>query len=166
MSTARNFTSAGITGTAALSTSATTGSSVAGGPFAVAAAANNLASANGNYVFTYANAPTGLTVTPATLTISGDNKSIGVGQSVPTLTYTVVSGLTNGDTAGRFWPATSPTSASGTPPVGSYAITQGTLASNSNYSISYANGVLSVGNVITITAQQPGRHLRPGRFLC
>ena len=88
-----NAVTAGITGSASLSTTATQYSSVAGGPYAITAAANNLASANGNYTFTYANAPTGLTITAAPLTVTANGgQTVVYGSNIGALTYTVGGG--------------------------------------------------------------------------
>ncbi|RTL89867.1 filamentous hemagglutinin N-terminal domain-containing protein [Ancylobacter aquaticus] len=89
------------------------------------------------------------TVTARAITVTADAQTMTYGDAVPALTYEVTSGdLVNGDTlAGSL--ATTATSASN---VGSYAITQGTLA-NSNYAITYVgNDVTVEARAITVTA--------------
>ena len=73
------------------------------------------------------------TVNPAPLTVTAVNKSMTYGGTVPALTYTYT-GLVNGDTSATFSGglATTATSSSS---VGSYPITQGTLAATGNYTI-------------------------------
>jgi filamentous hemagglutinin family protein len=81
--------------------------------------------ANANYALTFAGA--NLTVTQAPLTVTANSLSRAYGASNPTLTYTS-SGLANGDTLSGAL-ATAATTTSG---VGTYAITQGTLAASAN----------------------------------
>ena len=72
------------------------------------------------------------------------------GNATPALTYTVGGmGLVNGDTLS----GSLATTASATSSIGSYAITQGTLAASNNYAVTYtgANDVI-VTRAITVTA--------------
>ncbi len=104
--------------------------------------------ATGNYTLTYADGS--FSITPRSLTITADAKSMVYGDSVPALTYTAGgAGLVNGDTLS----GTLSTSASSSANVGSYAITQGTLGASSNYAVTYtgANLVVSARSV-TVTA--------------
>ena len=83
------------------------------------------------------------TVNPAPLTVNAANKSMTYGGTVPALTYTYT-GLVNGDTSATFSGglATTATSSSS---VGSYPITQGTLAATGNYTIgTFIPGTLTV----------------------
>ena len=83
------------------------------------------------------------TVNPAPLTVTAANESMPYGGTVPALTYTYT-GLVNGDTSATFSGglATTATSSSS---VGSYPITQGSLAATGNYTIGTFNaGTLTV----------------------
>jgi filamentous hemagglutinin family protein len=104
-----------------------------------AIAQGSLAS-NSNYHITGFTA-SALTITPRTITITADALSKIYGNTDPTLTYAVGgNGLGNGDTqAGVFTGAL--TRAAGENVVaGGYAVTQGTLAANSNYSVTGFTG--------------------------
>ena len=85
----------GVTGSAALATTATPTSSVAGSPYPITAALGTLASSN--YDFVTFNDST-LTITRAPLTIQADAKTKVYGDANPVLTYTV-NGLRQSDTA-------------------------------------------------------------------
>jgi hypothetical protein len=132
-------TSSVISGAPSLTTSATSASPVGNYPILAGIGTLNAA----NYTFTFVNNT--LSVTPATLTVSADNKTIVFGQSVPTLTDTIT-GFVNGDAAsvvsGTPSLSTSATSASG---VGSYPITvaRGTLNA-ANYTFAFVDGSLFV----------------------
>jgi hypothetical protein len=93
-----------------------------------------------NYALTYVGA--NLTVTPAPLTVTTDPQTKVYGQADPMLTYQV-SGLENGDTAGGVLSG-SLTRVAGEH-VGSYAISQGSLVANANYTVAFT------GNNLTIT---------------
>ncbi len=83
------------------------------------------------------------TVNPAPLTVTATGESMTYGGAVPALTYTYT-GLVNGDTSATFSGglATTATSSSS---VGSYPITQGSLAATGNYTIGTFNaGTLTV----------------------
>ncbi|WP_296739850.1 MBG domain-containing protein, partial [Mesorhizobium sp.] len=127
--------------TGALATSATTVSGV--GAYGITQGTL----ANSNYAITYAGAD--LSVTQRAITVTADAKSRIYGEANPALTYQLTAGnLVNGDSlTGAL--ATSATAASD---VGSYGITQGTLA-NSNYAITYAGADLTIGKrSVTVTA--------------
>src|SRR5205807_4631414 len=81
-----------VSGTPALSTGATPSSAV--GTYPITAAQGTLGAAN--YTFTFVNGT--LTVTPASLTVTADNKSKVYGATNPALTATIT-GYVNGDTA-------------------------------------------------------------------
>ncbi|WP_413208136.1 beta strand repeat-containing protein, partial [Rhodospirillum sp. A1_3_36] len=96
-----------------------------------------------------------LTVDPRAITVTADNKSRTYGDANPTLTYKVTSGsLVNGDSLSGALATTATTANS----VGTYAITQGTLAASSNYTLSYTSGTLTVSaRAITVTADNTSR---------
>jgi hypothetical protein len=103
-----------------------------------------------NYSITYTNGI--LTVTPAALTITATNASKVYG-TVATLTQFTTTGLVNSDavTAATFASTGSPYTAN----VGTYNITASNAVGTglSNYSITYANGTLTVTQAaLTITA--------------
>ena len=91
------------------------------------------------------------TVAPAQLTVNATNESMTDGGTVPALTFTYT-GLVNGDTSATFSGslATTATKASS---VGSYPITQGSLAATGNYTIrTYDPGTLTVNaGPLTVT---------------
>ena len=105
-----------------------------------------------NYVFTVGT-PGSLQITPANLLITASDASTTYGDPSPTITPTYV-GLRNGNTA----PATPPTCSSGVASgtdVGSYPSTC-SGAADSDYTISYAQGVVTVGIASqTIDFDQP-----------
>ncbi|MFC3226481.1 MBG domain-containing protein [Marinibaculum pumilum] len=96
-----------------------------------------------------------LTVLPRPISVAADAQSRVYGDANPPLTYTIGgSGLANGDTlAGGL--ATAATAASS---VGSYAITQGSLAASANYSLSFTEGQLQVAQrPLAVTADPQSR---------
>ncbi|MFC3325204.1 beta strand repeat-containing protein [Mesorhizobium cantuariense] len=129
-----------------LTTSATTSSSV--GSYGITQGSLN----NNNYAINYVGA--NLSVTPRAITVTANAKSRIYGDANPALTYQLNTGsFVNGDSLSGAL-ATTATTASG---VGSYGITQGTLA-NGNYTISYVGGNLSVTQrAITVTADAKSR---------
>ena len=96
-----------------------------------------------------------LLVNPAVLTVMASPETKVYGNSDPTLTYTV-SGLQYDDTAGFVLTGSLGRSAAGTlagEQVGSYAITQGSLASNGDYTISFTGSLLSITpTTLTVSA--------------
>ena len=109
----------------------------------------NLA-ATSNYVLSYTGA--NLSVTTAAMTVTADAQSRLYGAANPALTY-ISSGLLNGDTLSGGLATLATTTSN----VGTYGITQGTLA-NSNYAISYAGANLSVTAApMTVTADAQSR---------
>ena len=138
----------GDTLSGALATSATTASNV--GVYGIN---QGTLAASGNYALNYASA--NLTVTQRAITVTADAKSRAYGDANPALTYQVGgSGLANGDTLSGAL-ATSATTASN---VGTYGITQGTLAASSNYALNYASANLTVTQrAITVTADAKSR---------
>src|SRR5207248_1028299 len=111
--------------------SRTAGETVAGSPYTISAVLSP-AGVLGNYDITYNTAD--FTINPATLSIAADHKTKTYGAADPGLTY-LATGFQFGDTA-----ATVLTGALTRAPgenVGSYAISQGTLVANTNYTISF-----------------------------
>ncbi len=92
---------------------------------------------SGNYTLSYVGAD--LTITPRPLAVKADDKTKVLGAVDPALTYTITSGnLVAGDTfSGALTRAAGET-------VGSYAITQGTLALSANYALSFTPGTLKI----------------------
>ena len=103
-----------------------------------AVARGSLAS-SGNYQLSYV--PGTLSVTARPMTVTGNDTTRVYGDANPTLGFSVGGmGLVNGDSL----IGTLVTSADGTSSVGSYAVARGSLASSSNYQLSYVPGILSV----------------------
>jgi filamentous hemagglutinin family protein len=103
---------------------------------------------NSNYALTYVGASLSITARP--LTVTADGQSRVYGDANPTLTYAIGgSGLVNGDgLLGGL--ATSATNTTG---VGSYNITQGSLAASSNYALTYTGANLAINaRPLTVTA--------------
>ena len=138
----------GDTLSGALATSATVASNV--GTYGIT---QGTLAASGNYALNYTSA--NLTVTQRALTVTADAKSRAYGDANPALTYQVGgSGLVNGDSLSGAL-ATSATVASN---VGTYGITQGTLAASGNYALNYTSDNLTVGQrALTVTADAKSR---------
>ena len=116
----------------------TPGETVAGGPYAIT---QGTLIANANYSVTF-NSST-LVITPAALTVTADNQTKAYGAPLPhfTLSY---SGFVNGDmVASLATPANASTTATSSSPAGTFPITVGG-AVDSNYSISYVPGTLTI----------------------
>lgn len=97
--------------------------------------------ADANYAISYVAGP--LTVTPAPLTITADNKSKIYGVALPALTASY-SGFVNGDTeASLDTPVTLSTTATATSDVGTYPITAGG-ATDLNYAVTFLGGTLTI----------------------
>nr|WP_249139283.1 MBG domain-containing protein [Bradyrhizobium japonicum] len=93
--------------------------------------------AGNNYALTYAGANLG--ITPRAITITANAQSKIYGDADPTLTYGVTSGnLVSGDSLSGVLSRASGEN------VGSYGITQGTLAAGSNYALTYAGANLGI----------------------
>ncbi len=123
--------------TVSLTTTATSSSSV--GTYIIT---EGSLAATGNYTIGTFNEGT-LTINLAALTVTASNKSMTYGGSVPVLSYTYT-GLVNGDTSASFSGVLS-TSATSSSSVGTYAISEGTLAATGNYTIGTFNqGTLTV----------------------
>ena len=137
-----------LSGAPALSTTAATNSPV--GQYVITVAQGTLSAVN--YKFSFTNGV--LTVNPATLLVSADNKSRAYGASDPLFTASY-SGFLNGDNISVLSgaPVLTPTSTISSSPVGPYTITAalGTLSAT-NYVFSFANGVLTVGPATLIVS--------------
>src|SRR5207248_126769 len=129
--TSVTLTSAGAAATA----------SVVGSPYAITPSAA-VGTGLGNYTISYHNAPMGLTVSKAALTIKADDKTIVLHAALPTFTVTPT-GLVNGEMLAvlggslTFTPTTTPANA------GTYDIAPSGYTSN-NYTITFQKGTLSV----------------------
>jgi hypothetical protein len=119
----------------------TTGLSVADSPDTIAYAYTS------DGTFASASTTSTLTVNPATLTITADPETKAYGATDPALAYTA-SGFQFSDTAATVLTGALARAQAGTlagEQTGGYAISQGTLAANRNYTISFT------GNTLTIT---------------
>ena len=127
----------------------TPGETVSGGPYAITQ--GTLAASNYTITFT----PSTLSITPAPLAITANPQTKVFGHDDPALTVTptglvdtTVDGVAIDDTAATVLTGAPARAQAGTlagEQVGPYAIAQGTLAANSNYTITFA------GNTLTIT---------------
>ena len=106
------------------------------GPYAIG---QGTLAANGNYIISYIGA--NLTIGKKTLTVTADAKSKKYGEDDPVLTYTAT-GLENGDTKESVLTG-SLTRVEGDT-VGIYAIGQGSLAANDNYTIDFTGAELTI----------------------
>ena len=99
-----------------------------------------------NYDFTFVSG--GLTITPRPVTATADAQSKIYGDADPTLTYQVTSGsVISGDVF------TGALTRAGGENVGTYPITQGTLALNANYTLTFAGANLIITpRLVTVTA--------------
>ena len=107
----------------------------------------------GNYQLSSTGASATADITARLVTVTADAQSKVYGAADPALTYQVTSGsLVSGDAfTGSLTRAAGET-------VGAYAILQGTLALNSNYSLSYVGANLTIGTApLTITAANASR---------
>ena len=150
--TAATFSQAPNTAPNIVST-ATASSHVSGSPYAITASG----AADTDYSISYSSG--NLTVTTAALTITANNQSKVYGAALPTLTASYT-GFVNGDTSASLTTqptlsttATSSSHVSGNP----YSITA-SGAADSDYSISYASGRLTVTTAaLTITANNQSK---------
>jgi hypothetical protein len=142
-------TSSVITGTPSLSTTAGIGSSA--GSFPISISVNGMSATN----YTFSGVAGTLTINPAALAITATTQSKVYGMANPSLTYTYM-GLVNGDASATFTGALA-TTATTASAVGTYPISEGTLAATGNYSIGAFSGanltVTSAPLAVTATAQ-------------
>lgn len=119
---------------------------------AVLSNSTNTSNVNSNYIISYVNNTTS-TITPRPITINGDNQNKAFGSNDPGLTYSAVpssigKGLAPGESLASVISGALSRDKYGTVPgeyVGQYAINQGTLASNSNYALTYVPSALNIG---------------------
>ena len=112
--------------------------------FAAGTYADLSASSAGTDVFlAAASAAATHVVTPAPLTVRATNATKVYGAAVPALAFTA-EGLVNGDTAAVVVSGSPATTAAPGSDVGTYPITQGTVAANGNYTLTFAPATLSV----------------------
>src|SRR5205823_3019970 len=98
-----------------------------------------------------------LSVTAATLAVTGNAQSREYGLANPTLTYQAT-GFRNSDTAGSVLTGALATAATPASNVASYPITQGTLAANANYAVTYTGSSLVVtAAALAVTADAQSR---------
>jgi hypothetical protein len=135
-----------VSGTANLTTTATTSSGV--GTYPINVSQGTLTAAN--YTFTFAGGT--LTVNPATLTVTATSASKAYGSANPTLADTIT-GFVNSDPASVVTGTASlTTAATASSNVGSYPInvSQGTLAA-ANYTFTFVGGTLLVSPLASTT---------------
>jgi hypothetical protein len=135
---------ASLTTLPTVTTTATATSHVSGNPYSITASG----AVDADYTISYASGA--LTVTPVALTITADNQLKIYGTALPTLTASY-SGFVNGDTSANL--TTQPTlstTATASSPVGTYPITA-SGAVDTDYSISYADGTLTISKATTST---------------
>jgi uncharacterized protein (TIGR03437 family) len=146
-------TSAVLSGSPDLTTTANAGSPV--GTYPIAAAVGTLSAANYNFTFVSGT----LTVTKAALIVVANNQTRTYGTANPALTYTFA-GFVNGDTASVIsgTPALS-TSANSGSPVGAYPITVDVSSLSAvNYSFTASDGALIVNKAaLTVKADDAAR---------
>ncbi|HVX11301.1 MAG TPA: MBG domain-containing protein [Pirellulales bacterium] len=132
-------TAASLTTPPTLTTTATAASHVSGNPYIITANG----AADSDYTISYA--PGALTVTPAALTVTADDKTKITGTANPPLTATIT-GFVNGDTASAVSGAAGlTTTATTASPTGTYPIVAalGTL-SDPDYTFGFKNGTLTI----------------------
>jgi hypothetical protein len=120
-----------------------TGEHVAGSPYAITQGTLSL---GGNYLLSFVSAGFSITARPVTVTADPETKVYG--EADPALTYQVTTGsvITGDHFTGSL--ARAPGEA-----VGSYAITQGTLALSTDYTLSFVGANLSITTrPVTVTA--------------
>ena len=147
-------TAASLDTPVSLGTTATAASSV--GSYVV----NASGAADANYVLTFASGL--LNVTPATLTVTADNKGKLYGAAIPTLTASYA-GFVNGDTVASLDTAVSlTTTATSGSSVGNYAVNVSSAA-DVNYAIMFVTGSLAVNPAsLTIRADDKSRPFGSG----
>jgi filamentous hemagglutinin family protein len=134
------------------STGSAAGAGVASSPYAITIAQGTLSSTAG-YALAFAS-PGVLTVNPAALTITANDQTMTYGGTLPTLTASYL-GFVNGDSAASL--TTTPTLSSATSASANAGTYTNNLTANgaadSNYTISYLPGTLTIGKAaLTITA--------------
>ena len=134
------------------------GETVAGSPYAIT---QGTLAADSNYTISFTGST--LTITPATLAVTANSQTEVYGTSDASLTDgvtglvdTTVDGVTIDDTAATVLSGSLARAQAGNvagEQVGSYAIGQGTLAADSNYTITFTGGALTITAAqLTVTA--------------
>ena len=140
------FTTSGLTNSdtvssvTLISVGAAAGASVAGSPYPIVPSAA-VGKGLSNYTIDYVNGV--LSVTSAILTITASPQTKAYGATDPPLTYSS-SGFQSSDTASTLLKGTLSRSTGEHVSGGPYAITQGTLAANSNYTIQFTGSYLTI----------------------
>jgi hypothetical protein len=125
----------------------TAGETVAGSQYAIA---QGTLAPNGNYTISFTGNT--LAITRAALSVTADAKTKVYGAADPALTFTA-SGLQFADTGATVLTGAMSRLAGETVAGGPYAITQGTLAPNGNYTISFTGGLLTITKAaLSVTA--------------
>ena len=114
------------------------GETVGGSPYAIG---QGSLVANGNYIIAFT--PSTLTITPATLTVVAQGKTKVYGEADPALTYSA-NGFKFSDTAESVLTGGLTRAVGETVLDSPYAIGPGTLAANTNYTISFTGATLSI----------------------
>ena len=136
-----------VNGRPSLSSTADTNSPV--GAYAITAAIGTLSATN----YTFATTNGTLTVNPLAVTVTADAQAKVYGTPDPSLTYSASPSLVAGDS---FTGSLSRASGAN---VGIYAITQGTLALSTNYSLSYNGANLTITPAsLTVTANSQSKY--------
>ncbi len=133
----------------------TPGETVSGGPYAIT---QGTLAADSNYAISFTGST--LAITPAALTVTANPQTKVYGIADPALTdtqtgfvHTTVDGLTIDDTAATALTGKLARTPGETVSGGPYAITQGTLAADSNYTISFTGSTLAITPAaLTVTA--------------
>ena len=133
----------------------TPGETVSGGPYAIT---HGTLAVNSNYTLSFIGST--LTITPAPLTVTVNPQTKVYGTDDPALTDTAtgfvdatVDGMTIDDTAATALTGGLARTAGETVSGGPYAITQGTLAANGNYTLSFTGSTLAIAPApLTVTA--------------
>ena len=133
------------------------GEAVVGSPYAI-----NQGSLAANSNYTIAFTGNSLTITPAPLTVSADPQTKVYGAADPALTY-AVAGLQFSDTKAGVFSGGLTRAPGETVAGGPYAISQGTLAANTNYTVGFTGSNLSITPAtLSVTANPQTKGLRPG----
>ena len=133
----------------------TQGETVSGGPYAIT---RGTLAADSNYTMSFTGST--LTITPATLAVTANSQTKVYGTADPGLTDsatgfvdTTVDGVTIDDTAATALSGGLARSRGETVSGGPYAITEGTLAASSNYTIHFTSSTLTITPApLTVTA--------------
>ena len=124
------------------------GESVAGGPYAIT---QGTLAANANYTIGFTGST--LAITAATLTIAAQVQTKAYGATDPVLSFTA-SGFQFSDTQASVLTGALTRAPGESVTGGPYAITQGTLAANANYTIGFTGSTLTITPAaLTIAAQ-------------